>query len=126
VTLGDGTPDAAGDAKLFAGFGLNVLTNAGQWGPDATPCTADDEPAITLPPQCAPFTTTSATTVVLNSGNTAGVTNPPGGPVTVTGAPFVCASGVPSTATGADLRTAASFLDSTLGDIAATIELNCE
>ena len=126
VELGDGNNDGPGDASLFAAFGLNVLTNAGQWGPDGIPCTLDDEPAITLPPQCAPFTTTSATTVVLNSGNSAGVTNPPGGPVTVTGAPFTCGGGVPTNASGTGIRAAASFLDSTLGDLSATITLNCE
>jgi len=128
LTLGDGTPDGAGDAHVFAGFGLNVLLNTSPTdvGPDGLPCTADDDPSITIPPQCAPFTTTAASTVVLNAANSPGAVVPLGGTVTVTGAPFMCTGGVPTGATGANLRTAASFLDSTLGDIAATVELNCQ
>jgi hypothetical protein len=130
LTIGDGTPDAAGDAQVFAGFGLNVLLNSDPTdvGPDGLPCTADDDPGITIPPQCAPFTTTTASTLVTNAGNVQGDTVPTSGvPLSTTGAPFTCdAEGVPTGATGANLRTAASFLDSTLGDLAATVELNCQ
>jgi hypothetical protein len=129
LTLGDGTADAAGNARISAGFGLDVLLNTSPTdvGPDGEPCTDDDEPSITIPPQCVPFTTTSATTLVTNASDTAGAFIPTGGPATVTGAPFTCNDGVPtSPLTGTDLRTAASFLDTTLGDLAATVELNCQ
>jgi hypothetical protein len=129
LTVGDGTPDGAGDAQVFAGFGLNVLLNTDPTdvGPDGLPCTADDDPGITIPPQCAPFTTTTASTLVNNAANAPGATLPTSGvPLSTSGAPFVCGGGVPTTATGANLRTAASFLDSTLGDLAAAVELNCQ
>jgi hypothetical protein len=115
---------------MFAGFGLNVLlASQGDTplGPDGLPCTEDDIPSITIPPQCAPFTTNSASTIVLNAGDVAGATVPTSGvPLSTSGAPFMCAGGVPTTAAGADLRTAASFLDTTLGDMAATVVLNCQ
>ncbi len=140
-------------ARFFTGFGLNILTNPtpatceptegnacnsdadctdeddtclGDCGFDGICCTDDDVPAISIPPQCLPFTTTSASTIVVNANNTSGAELPPGG-LSVTGTPFTCnASGVPDTAAGAGLRTAAAFTDSTLGDIAASVTLNCE
>jgi hypothetical protein len=129
LTVGDGTPDAAGDAQVFAGFGLNVLltTDPTDRGPDGLPCTADDAPSITIPPQCAPFTTGTASTLVTNAANAPGAFLPSSGvPLSTSGAPFTCVGGAPTGATGANLRTAASFLDSTLGDIAAAVELNCQ
>jgi hypothetical protein len=113
---------------LNIGFGINVLLNSDpdSVGPDGEPCTADDVPSIALPPVCAPFTTTTATTVVLNAGNAPGALLPTGGPLSVSGSPFMCTAGLPTTATGAGLRTVADFLDSTLGDLAVTVELNCQ
>jgi hypothetical protein len=128
LTIGDGTPDAAGDARFFAGFGLNVLlaTDPTDRGPDGLPCTVDDAPSITIPPQCAPFTTGDASTQVLNAANAPGALLPATGPATVSGTPFTCGGGIPTGTSGTNLRTAASFLDSTLGDIAATVSLNCQ
>jgi hypothetical protein len=113
---------------LNIGFGINVLLNSDpdSVGPDGEPCTADDVPSITLPPVCAPFTTTTASTVILNANNMSGSTLPSEPPLSVSGSPFMCTAGLPTTATGAGLRTVADFLDSTLGDLAATVELNCE
>ncbi len=126
LTLGDGVPDGAGDAQLNIGFGINVLLNEGEWGPDGEPCTADDVPSITLPPVCAPFTTTTASTVILNANNMSGSTLPSEPPLSVSGSPFMCTAGLPTTATGAGLRTVADFLDSTLGDLAVAVVLNCQ
>jgi hypothetical protein len=132
LTIGNNQPDAAGNARMFGGFGLNVLLasqGSTPLGPDGIPCTEDDIPSIEIPPQCAPFTTTSATTMVTNAGDVAGDTIPTGGPVTVTGTPFTCDAVdlVPtSPLTGTNLRTAAAFPDTTLGDLAATVVLNCQ
>jgi hypothetical protein len=38
----------------------------------------------------------------------------------------MCTAGLPTTATGAGLRTVADFLDSTLGDLAVAVVLNCQ
>jgi len=129
LTLGNGAPGGAdpGDALLNVGFALNILV-AGDEGDDGQPCTDDDTPSIILPSQCVPFTTATASTVILNANNVSMAMMPPGG-VAVTGPPFTCGGGVPTvptTASGAGLQAVVAFLDSTILDLAVTVEINCE
>ncbi len=129
--LGNGSPVAAGQARLEIGYGVNInFINPSTGlvegrGPDGLPCTADDTPQGTLPPTCFPFTTTTATTAIENANNVGGGLVTPV-PASNTGAPFMCTSGVVLSTSGAELRGVGDFIDSRLYDFAATLSVNCE
>jgi hypothetical protein len=93
-------------------------------GPDGKACTADDIPDATFAPTCVPFTTTTATTEILDSNNVTGVTiTPP----PVAGSAFMCGTaGAPTTAAGAGLRGVADFIDTRLADFASVLTINCQ
>ena len=102
------------------------------YGVDGEACTADDEPAITIPPICLPYTTSTATVTLPDASYYSpasypispidGVINPP----PRTGLPVTCVDGVPSTTSGARFQGVFASKDTARWDEATEVTINCE
>ncbi len=140
IDVGAGTPAAPGEGILYLGFEVQLFFDNdldGEadrgWGDDGELCTADDEPPDeTLAGNCSPFTTSVATTHIPEAGYYApGFTGVPLdgeiGPFSSDpGAPFPCADGALTTASGAVLRGAATYKDTRAVDFAILHNIVCE
>ena len=127
MTLTGTSSPGPGEALLSLGFSIdiNFTQVEGQPPPgrvDGIACNGNDEPDATFAPTCAPLTTTTVSTMLLNANNLDSEIMPP----SVTGAPFMCTDGVPTTAAGAQLRGVADFIDTRLADFSSVLTINCQ
>jgi len=116
-------PAAPGDAFFLATTEIQVVL-ASELGPDGIACTDDDTPATPATPNALPQTTGSASALVKDANNTAGVTIN-GGPLT--GAPFNCAQATTSNTSGGKTVSVLPALHGLLGnDLTTQNTLSCQ
>ena len=131
LSVGEGNPASAGEAVLNIGYEYYILGDPSEYGGDTNPCTADDEPTITIPPVCFPYTTSTATIALPDAGY-----NPPVGPFipingainppAATGVPFTCVNGAPLATPGVRLQGVFASKDTTSWDEATAVTITCE
>ncbi len=132
VSAGEGNMAGPGEALLNVGYRYYVLRPGDYTGPDG-PCTADDEPSITIPPICIPYTTSTASVNLPDAAYkpkpTDGFTVPIDGainPPSATGVPFPCVSGAPMVTPGVRLQGVVAHKDTNNWDEATQVTITCE
>jgi hypothetical protein len=109
----------AGDLQCQLAFNLTVEPNPG----NGMACDGGDV-TINVGDTCAPLSTQSAT-AILRNGNNSGAEFPPGG-FSVTGTPLSCVDLATSDTSTGSFVGAAMFYASTIGDIDAQLQINCQ
>ena len=132
LTVGDGNAAGPGEALLNIGYAYNLLLGPDDYGDDEQPCTSDDQPTVTVPPTCLPYTTSTATINLpdaayeppVGGGNIPinGAINPP----PATGVPFQCVDGAPSVVSGVRLQGVVASKDTSRWDEATEVTITCE
>jgi hypothetical protein len=107
---------AAAAGSVNCRTGVTIVVEAGEDG------ICDGNVLIRLPGQCAPFTSGTATGIILNDNENPG----PLGPYSETGTAGTCAAFDASTTTGYEMVSVLAFYDSTIGDIVARLQLDCQ
>jgi hypothetical protein len=107
---------AAPAGALTCRVGVAIVVEAGEDG------ICDGNAIVRLPPQCAPFTSQSATGIVLNDNEGPGNL----GPYTESGAGGTCAQFDAGDVSGYELVTVLGFFDSTIGDLISRLQIDCQ
>lgn len=105
-----------GEAQCNLGANLSIEA--------AAPCDGTDV-TVRVGSVCAPQTTETASTVILNANGGTG-TVPRGGPAVTMGTPVTCEQFSAGELTGLQVRGVANFFGSALGDIASVIFTECQ
>jgi hypothetical protein len=95
---------------------VSIVVEAGEDG------ICDGNVIVRLPPQCAPFTSQTATGTILNDNEGPGAL----GPFSESGASGTCTQFDGGDVSGYELVSVLGFFDSTIGDLISRLQIDCQ